>query len=169
MKWYSETNTKGIIIQNSFPKGGNYTGPTKNYFNSSYLVFFTRVVNGTGNPIELKVDFSANPVAIPNSPDTFVKLFLPPDTMTPEKQKLFSYGVTELDSFEKSTGFQKTLNPDEDCLFYVVAFFYQAKEGQWNQERGGNRAELVLKGQDLFYKMSPQIDSLPCGTITLKN
>src|SRR5687767_9158609 len=39
-KWYSETISDGVIIQNSFPKGGPYTGPTKKNFNYSTLVFF---------------------------------------------------------------------------------------------------------------------------------
>ena len=82
-----------------------------------------------------------------------------------DKQSLFSYGITELESFDKSTSFQRKLNPKEDCLFNVVAIFYQTREDAWSQERGGNRAELVLKGQDLFYRMSPQVDSQPCGQI----
>lgn len=164
-KWYSETTNNGIIIQNSFPKGGPYTGPTKEHFNYSYLVFFTRVVNKTNNPFELTVNFSADSIGIPNSPDTFVKLFLPPDTMTIDKQNLFSYGVTELESFDKPTKFQRIIKPQEDCLFYVVAIFYQTKKDARNQNRGGNRAELVLKGQDLFYKMPPQINFLHCGHI----
>ncbi|MEP0263228.1 hypothetical protein [Dokdonia sp.] len=168
IQWYSETENNGITIQNSFPKGGPYTGPTKKHFNYSYLVFFTRVINETENQFELSVHFSADSIGIPDSPNTFVKLFLPPDTMTLEKQDLFSYGVTELESFEKPTKFQKTINSKEDCLFYVVAIFYQTRADIQNQQRGGNRAELILKGQDLFYKMSPQIDSLHCGQIMFK-
>lgn len=85
--------------------------------------------------------------------------------MTLDKQNLFSYGVTELESFDKSTRFQRTINPKGDCLFYVVAIFYQTKADARDQQRGGNRAELVLKGQDLFYRLPPQIDSLLCGHI----
>lgn len=164
-KWYSETTSHGIIIQNSFPKGGPYTGPTKKNFNYSYLVFFTRVINKTATPLELTINFSADSIAIPYSPDTFVKLFLPPDTMTLEKQNLFSYGVRELESVDNPTRFQRTIKANEECLFYVVAIFYQTMATEENQQRGGNRAELVLKGQDLFYRMPPQIDSLPCGHI----
>lgn len=164
-EWYSETTSEGVVIQNSFPKGGPYTGPTKKNFNYSYLVFFTRVVNNTVTPLELTINFSADSIEIPNSPDTFVKLFLPADTMTLDKQSLFYYGVTELESFDKPTRFERTISPNEECLFYVVAIFYQTKATEQNQQRGGNRAELVLKGQDLFYRMPPQIDSLPCGHI----
>ncbi|WP_394751048.1 hypothetical protein [Spongiimicrobium salis] len=164
--WYSETVTNGIRIQNSFPKGGPYPGPTKKHFNYSYLVFYSRVVNETEKPITFTVNFSADSIPIPNSPNTFVKLFLPSDTMTPEKQSQFSYGLTTVASLDASTKFQKKLNPKEDSLFYVVAIFYQTKADAWNEERGGNRGELILKGQDLFYRMLPQIDALPCGHIT---
>lgn len=164
-KWYSETESNGVIIQNSFPKGGPYTGAIKKHFNYSYLVFFTCVINETGNPLEITINFSADSIQIPNSPNTFVKLFLPPDTMTLDKQNLFSYGITDLGAFDKPTRFHKTVNPKEDCLFYVVAIFYQTKAGTWSQERGGNRAEFVLKGQSLFYRMIPQVDFLSCGNI----
>jgi len=165
--WYSETESNGIRIQNSFNKGGHYTGPTKEHFNYSQLVYFTRVVNETGNSLELTVNFSADSIAIPNSPDTYVKLFLPPDTMSLDKRDLFNYGVTDLEALDQPTKFQRIVKPNEDCLFYVVAIFYQTKPGEWSQGRGGNRAELILKGQDLFYRMPPQIDSLPCGQIVL--
>ena len=165
MNWYSELTSNGVIIQNSLPKGGPYTGPTTEHFNYSYLVFFTRVINETATPFELKVNFSADSIAIPNSPGTFVKLFLPPDTMTLDKRSLFSYGVTAIESFDQPTTFQHKLNPKEDCLFYVVAIFYQTNAGTFNRERGGNRAALVLKGQDLFYSMPPQVNDLYCGNI----
>jgi hypothetical protein len=166
--WYSETNTNGIVIQNSFPRGGPYTGPTKKNFNYSHLVFFTRVVNETETPFTLTINFSADSIPIPHSPDTFVKLFLPSDTMTLDKRSLYDYGVTALESFDKPTRFQKTIGPNEECLFYVEALFYQTKATAQNHQRGGNRAELVLKGQDLFYRMPPQIDLLPCGQIISK-
>jgi len=167
-EWYSETTSNGITIQNSFPRGGLYTGPTKKNFNYTHLVFFTRVVNETSTPLELLLNFSADSIAIPSTPDTFVKLFLPPDTMTIDKQSVFSFGVKPLKSFDNPTRFQRTINPGEDCLFNVVAIFYQTRADAENQQRGGNRAELVLKGQDLFYRMPPQIDSLRCGQIISK-
>ncbi len=166
--WYSETEHNGITIQNSFPKGGPYKGPTTDHFNHSYLVFFTRVVNETENPVELTLHFSADSFAIPNSPNTFVKLFLPPDTMTLAKQPLFSYGVTALASLDESTQFQRKIQSNGDCLFYVVAIFYQTRADAWSQERGRNRAELVMKGQDLFYRLLPQVENLSCGQIVVK-
>lgn len=166
--WYSETNTNGIVIQNSLPKGGPYPGPTTKNFNYSHLVFFTRIVNETATPLELNINFSADSIPIPNAPDTYVKLFLPADTMTRDKLTLYDYGLSDLESFDKATRFQKTIGPHEECLFYVEAIFYQTRATAQNQYRGGNRAELILKGQDLFYRMPPQIDLLPCGQIISK-
>ncbi len=166
IKWYSEIESDGILIQNSFPKGGPYTGPTKKYFNHSNLVFVTRVSNTTEDALALSIHFSADSIAIPSSPDTFLKLFLVPDTMTIEKLPLFNYGFSALASLEEPTEFHKKLEPKEECLFRVVAIFYQTRDDVLYQERGGNRAELVLEGQDLFYRMPPQVDSLFCGKIT---
>ncbi|HCW06108.1 MAG TPA: hypothetical protein DGG95_01940, partial [Cytophagales bacterium] len=148
--------------------GGPYKGPTKKNFNYSHLVFFTRVVNTTATPFELTINFAADSIAIPNSPDTFVKLFLPPDKMTLAKQSVYDYGVKDLESFDKPTRFQKTIKPNEDCLFIVEAIFYQTRASAENQPRGGNRAELILRGQRLIYRMPPQIDELPCGQIIYK-
>lgn len=168
IKWYSETTSKGVIIQNSFPKGGPYKGAAGKNFNYSYLIFFSSVTNETGAPLELTINFPADSFAIPSSPDTFFKIFLPPDIMTPDKVPLFNYGLTSIESFlnfTTPTRLQKTINPKEQFLFYIGTVFYQTKDSIQYQSRGGNRAELILKGQDLFYKMIPQIDDLPCGHI----
>jgi hypothetical protein len=61
---------------------------------------------------------------------------------------------------------QKTLRPGEECLFYVGVLFLC-------QEYGVPRAGFVLKGEDMFYRISgidPQHDPvlIPCGKIVLK-
>lgn len=167
-KWYSETTNNGILIQNSFPKGGPYTAPVKGIYHPSYLVFYTRLVNTSDKTVELSLNFAADSFPIPNSPHIYVKLFLPSDTMTADKRDAFSYGITALESFKQPTMFQRNISPQEECLFYVVSFFYQTNSDAWNQERGGNRAELSLKGQELFYSLPPQIEALPCGSINFK-
>ncbi|NNE25856.1 MAG: hypothetical protein HKN09_03350 [Saprospiraceae bacterium] len=163
--WYSTYEHNGISIQNSYPKGGPYPAPVTQHYNYSYLVFFSRIINATEKPFEIALNFSADSVAIPQSPDTFMKLFLPPDTMTLEKQDLFSYGITKLASLDKPTSFSRILKPEEECLFYVVAIFYQTTPSPWHNNRGGNRAELVLEGNDLYYNIPPQINSIYCGQI----
>jgi hypothetical protein len=172
IKWYSESASTGVIIQNSFPKGGPYIDSTGKYTGYSFLIYFTRVVNETASPLELTINFPADSFATGEVGNDYLKLFLPPDTMTFDKEPLFSYGVTSLESFldfNKPTMLQRTINPKEEFLFYTGTVFYQARDTErTNRSRGGNRAELVLKGQDLFYRMLPQIDSLPCGQIVFK-
>lgn len=166
--WYSASNTSGIVIQNSYPRGGPYTGPGRKYHNYSRLVFFSRVVNETSAPVELNITFSADSIPIPGSPDTFMKLFLPSDTMTYDKRFVFDYGVKHLETLDKPTAFKRTLKPKEEFLMYVVAIFYQTTATAQNQDRGGNRAELVMQGEKLFYRIPPQLKSLPCGEIIFK-
>lgn len=163
--WYSATNTNGIIIQNSFPRGGPLKGLEKRGFNFSHLVFFTRMANETESPQELTVYFSADSIPIPHSPDTFVRLFLPSDTMTYGKRSVYDFGVKNFEGFGKPTSFRRLLKPGEECRFNVVGIFYQTLPTAEFRDRGGNRAEFVLKGHDLFYRMPPQIEWLPCGKI----
>jgi hypothetical protein len=166
-KWYSETASQGVIIQNSFPKGGPYTDPTGKSFGQA--IFWTRVINETATPLELTINFPPDSFAIPPLPDSYLKLFLPPDTMTLDKEGLYAFGATGLKSFldtglNKPTMLQRTINPKEECLFYIGALSYQSG--------GMVRAELVLKDQDLFYRISiiPHFDSalFPCGHIIFK-
>jgi len=165
MEWYSETEVRGITIQNSLPKGGRYDGPTTHQQHCSYLVFFTRVTNGTDSTLNLSINFSSDSTLIPSTTDTYVKLFLPSDTMTMDKVPDLSYGIAELESLSESTCFQREVKPGEDCLFYSVALFYQTIPGGFTGDRGGNRATFVLKGEDLYYNMPPQIPSLKSGYI----
>ena len=164
-EWYSETNTNGIVIQNSFPNGGPYSSSTGKNTHYSFLIFFTRVINETDRPLQLTINFPADSFATGEAGNVYMKVFLPPDTMTFDIDR-YNAGLESYLDFKKPTMFQKTINPKEECLFHIGTVFYQAKGTAWgDQSRGGNRAELVLKGQDLFYRMLPQIDSLPCGHI----
>jgi hypothetical protein len=84
---YSDATGKGIIIQNSLPRGGpGYFDPTGRRF--GFAIFWTRIINETSKPIELSINFPADSFAIFPSPDSYLKLFLPPDTMTPDKEGL---------------------------------------------------------------------------------
>jgi hypothetical protein len=165
---------KDVIIQNSGPRGGGYldSSGTTGYTDSTgthfgYAIFWTGVINKTPTPLELTINFPADSFAIFSSPDSYLKLFLPPDTMTLEKEPLDNYGVIGLKSFldtgfNKPTRLQRIINPKEACLFYVVMLNY--KSG------GMVRAGLVLKEQDLFYRFSVDNDSalIPCGHINFK-
>jgi hypothetical protein len=158
---YSDSTGKGIIIQNSLPRGDRYIDPTGRI--SAYGIFWTRVINETTNPFELTINFPADSFAIPTFPDSYLKLFLPPDTMTLYKESLYNFGATGLKSFldtglNKPTALKRTINPKEEYLFYIGAL-----------PGAGCRAALVLKGQDLFYKINIIQDLLiPCGQIIIK-
>jgi hypothetical protein len=163
---YTDSTGKSVIIQNSLPKGGGgYTDPTGRNFR--YVIFWSRVINETATPLELAISFPADSFAILASNDSYLKLFLPPDTMTLDKESLYDYGVTGLKSFldtsfNKPTMFQRTVNSKGECLFYIGMLLYQA--------RGTMRTGLVLNEHDLFYKINllhPEI--IPCGQIVFKN
>lgn len=165
---YIDSTGIEVIIQNSFPKGGGHTDATGKTF--GYRIFWTRVINETDKALELTINFPADSFAISTSPESYLKVFLPPDTMALEKETLYNYGATGLKSFldaglNKPTRLQRIINPKEACVFYIGALF--------TQSYGAARAELILKEQELFYRIrgiAPQFDSelISCGQIVLK-
>jgi len=158
---YTDSSAKGIIIQNSLPKGNRYIDPGGRI--SVYGIFWTRIINETTTPLELTINFTADSIAIPRFPGSYLKLFLPPGTMTPDKESLYNYGVTDLESFldtglNKQTTLKYVINPKEESLFYTGAL-----------PGAGYRAGLVLKGQNLFYTINllPGL-LIPCGQVAFK-
>jgi len=85
--------------------------------------------------------------------------------MSLDKRNLFSYGIPELKSLDQPTSIHQEIKPKEDFLFYVVALFYQTKKEAIDEGRGGNRSELILKDDKLYYNLIPQVNFLECGTI----
>jgi hypothetical protein len=158
---YSDSKGKGIIIQNSLPRGNRYIDPAGKI--STYGIFWTRVINETTTPFELTINFLADSFAVPAAPDFYLKFFLPPDTMTDDKESLYDFGATSLKSFldtglNKPTRFQRTINPKEECIFYTGVL-----------GGAGCRAAFVLKGQDLFYRINIIPDLLiPCRQMVIK-
>ena len=132
----------------------------------------------------MKIDFPVDSFEVPGLPGKYYKLLVPPDTMTIDKEPLYDYGMTGLKSFldnniNKPSSLKRTINPKESSGFYVVKLSLRA-EGAG----GGDilRTGLILKGQDLFYKVSrysstparqpPSLiaeKEIPCGKINLKN
>jgi hypothetical protein len=115
-------------------------------------VFWTRIINETDNPLELKIDFPVNSYEVPSLPGKYYKILVPPDTMTIDKEPLFNHGLADLESFldksiHKSSSLKRTINPKESSGFYVVILCLV--EGA----HGTMRTELSLKGQDLFYRI----------------
>ena len=167
---YTDTAGKIVTVHNSLPKGvTRYTDATGKTYNC--LMFWTRVINESATPLQLSITFPADPFTIFPSPDEHIRIFLPPDTMTVDKIPLYNYGLTNLQSsldagFDKPSMLQKTINSKEEYLFYIPVLIYGTRE------RSSARVALVLKGQDLFYRisMAPDVDSalIPCGQLVFK-
>lgn len=167
---YKFSTGNNIRIQNSFPKsGGTIEGPGYNVItgkNYAYAIFWTRVINESETALDLSINFPADSLSVFTSPGSYLKLFLPSDKMTADKQSLYDYGITELKSyldinFNKRDMLKKTLQPNKEYLFYVAALSYRAE--------GKIRAGFVLKDQELFYSISIEPHGsglIPCGRIT---
>ncbi len=160
---YTDSSGARLIIQNSFPKSGiNYTDPNgKKYI---YAVFWTQIINETVNPLELTIDFPLDSFEIPSSSGNYMKLLLPSDTMTIDKEPLYDYGLT-IKSFldnnrHKSSSLKRTVNPKDSSAFYVVTLS--------NRGVGGTlRTGLSIKELNLFYNINNK--EIQCGSINLKN
>lgn len=152
---YTDASGKRLIIQNGYPRGGiRYTAPDGELY--GYAVFWTRIINETDHPLELKIDFP-NSYEVPSIPGKYFKLLVPPDTMTIDKVGVYNFGLTGLESFldssiHKPSSLKRTIHPNESTGFYVVKLSL-VSEGPIG---GGDvlRTGLLLKGQDLFYSVS---------------
>ncbi|MCB0666534.1 MAG: hypothetical protein KDC80_11950 [Saprospiraceae bacterium] len=179
---YEYTDSAGnyLTIQNGFPRGGSkYTDPGGEVY--GYAVFWTRIINETDKSLELQLDFSDS-YQVPSLPGKYFKLMVLPDTMTLDKISLFNYGLVDLESFlddniHKPSGLKRIINAKESSAFYVLKLTLVSD----GTSGGGDilRTGLVLKGQDLFYRVSvynsiapPSVMSekeIDCGSINLKN
>ena len=176
---YADSMSNRLIIHNSGPKGGmKYSDPNGEVY--GYIVWWTQITNETADPIELKIDFPIDSFEFPSSSGRYIKLLIPSDTMTVDKASLFAYGLNVksfLDNhrFEASS-LKRTIKPKDSTAFHIV---FLSKWKPVSGGSGGLRAGLILKGQNLFYKISaynlthelPLIDKkeISCGSINLKN
>lgn len=95
---FTDAEGKVITVHNSLPKGGGgYTNTAGN--NYSYIIFWTRIINESDSQAELAIKFPAKPLTIFPSPDSYLRIFLPTETMTLDKVQLGDYGLTNLKSF----------------------------------------------------------------------
>ena len=161
------TDSKGnsVMMTNSLPKGGGVV--YQNGKKYGYVVFWTRMSNQSATTIELKVKFPE--VTFFKSPDSYIKIVLPKETMKIEKEQLFDYGLTNFQSLLNDESnqlgiLQKKIGPKEDYLFYVTVFIHI--------EGGGSaRAKFELTDKELLYKISIGSDTtlIPCGSLDFKN
>jgi hypothetical protein len=169
---YTESNGARLIIQNSFPKSGiNYTDLKGRKY--VYAVFWTQIINETSNPLEATIDFPLDSFEIPASSGNFMKLLLPSDTMSIDKEPLYDYGLTIksfLDnSLFKSSSLKKTINPKGSSAFYVVTLALSDRGAggvSFTGISGAIRTGLSIKEQNLFYSVNGK--EIPCGKINFK-
>jgi hypothetical protein len=95
-------------------------------------------------------------------------MLLPKDTMNHEKEQLFNYGLTDLESLLNDNSKQvkvlkKTIDPKEVYYFYIPVFMHEIN--------GTARASLILDGKKLFYKITIGKDFafIPCGSIAVES
>ena len=164
---YTDAAGNVIMVQNSLPKGGGgYIDVAGKKY--SYVILWTRIVNESATPLKFMMKFPADTFAIFPSPDSYIRLFLPPDIMAPDKIQLVDYGLTNLKpfldaEFNRPSLQRKILKPNEEYYFYIPILLHQA--------RGTARTALVLKEHDLFYKVNIGEHStlIPCGRIYFEN
>jgi len=162
---HKDSKGNSVMITNSLPKGGGVV--YQNGKKYGYVVFWTRMSNQSATPIELKVKFPE--VTFFKSPDSYIKIVLPKETMKIEKEQLFDYGLTNFQSLLNDETnqlgiLQKKIGPKEDYLFYVTVFIHI--------EGGGSaRAKFELNDKELLYKISMGSDTtlIPCGSLEFKN
>lgn len=154
-----------VRIQNSYPKGGAvYTDPAGKKY--SYVIFWFRLFNESGSPATLTMQFPPEPYAIFPSPESHIRLFLPPAPMSADKIPLLDYGLTNISTLldaglGKPRLWQRTIPAKGETIFYVQVLFHQVS--------GSTRAALVLQGESLFLKINihPVLkdELLPCGKL----
>jgi hypothetical protein len=174
---YADPIGASLVIENGFPRGvTKYTDANGDLY--IYATFWTRVVNETANPLELKINFPVNAYEPPWLPGKYYQLLVLPDTMTVDKESLFNYGLPDLkffldSSMHKPSSLERTVNPKESNGFYVILL------SRINEvTEGALRTGLSLKGQNLFYRVSLIKGPKPitiigekeihCGSINLK-
>ena len=162
---YTDSKGNSVMMTNSLPKGGGVV--YQNGKKYGYVVFWTRMSNQSATPIELKVKFPE--VTFFKSPDSYIKIVLPKESMNIEKEQLFDYGLTNLQSILNDESnqlsiLQKKIRPKEDYFFYIAVFIHI--EGS-----GYARAKFELNDKELFYKISMGSDPImiPCGSLDFKN
>ena len=162
---HTDSNGNSVMMTNSLPKGGGVVYQNEKKY--GYVVFWTRMSNQSATPIELKVKFPE--VTFFKSPDSYINIVLPKESMNIEKEQLFDYGLTNLQSILNDESnqlgiLQKKIGPKEDYLFYVTVFIHI--EGS-----GSARAKFELNDKELFYKISMGSDTtlIPCGSLDFKN
>jgi hypothetical protein len=161
---YSFAKKNDVVFTHSLPKGGGFKFLKSVKY--SHVIFWTRIHNQTSIPIKLQLTFPD--ITYLQSPNAHIKILLAKDTMSHEKEQLFNYGLTDLESLlnDKSKQLKtlkQTIDPSKDYYFYIPVFMHEIN--------GIARASIVLKGEKLFYKITIGKDTafIPCGSLVVES
>lgn len=159
---FEDSLGRAIRVYNSYPRGGAYNSSGHK---DGYRIFWTSIVNESTTPLKLTVEIPIDSFPTLTSPNSYIKALIPPNTMTLEKLELLDFGVTNIKSildngFKKPSKLEIILNPKTEYFYYTLFLFHESE--------GTARSALVLKGQDLFYRISIESQPpliIPCGRI----
>ena len=165
-KSFTDSRGNSVTVTNSLPKGG---GDFKNINGKqfSYIVFWTHITNNSKKPLKLDLGFRPDSFPIFKSQGSYIKILLPPDSMTESKIQLGDYGLTDLqttlDKQSKNTSLlRRTLEANQSLYFYTAVLIHQA--------RGTARAAYSLHQEDFIFKIRIDSDSssIPSGRLHFK-
>lgn len=160
---YTDSTGAKLSIENSLPRGGlTYIAPNGQEFR--YAVFWTRITNGTNKPFNLSIEFLEDSFNLTTSPNRYFKLYLPSDSMTPNQEKLFNYGL-DLEQYLNANYFlkaplNKVIPSKSNYTFHVISLFNTWVEGTVRQG-------FSLNQNKLSYRVNDKI--IECGELNQLN
>lgn len=178
---YDLAKGKEIVIQNSLPRGGllkrNLDGEEL-----GFVIFYNRIINETTDSMELTISFPADSIPLPSNTNTYFNFFLPPPDIMELKEEISfdhdsdegpaGHGLDILSYLEKNqnqpTMLQRTINPKDSCLFFVLIASTFRTDDVGRQEFYA-RAGFSLEGQDLFYSINTVDIKFECGQLVFKD
>ena len=150
---YADSAGKLMTIYNGLPKGNLYIDPKgQEYFKA---VFWSRMVNESDHDLTIEIKLDSISYEVPELPNVRYKILIPSDTMTMDKQPLYDYGLKSLKSFldhniDQPSIIKRTIAAKDSTGFYVIILSKKNEEIQ----NGTLRTGFVLKGRNLFYRIS---------------
>lgn len=139
-------NYGGVTFVTIGPRGGGYVNPAGN--NIGYRIFRVQIINDSIVPIDFDINFSKDSVTLLPKSHGFVKVFLFPRSMTPDKQDEFDFGITGLKPFldsvsNKPTSLKMTIQSKKEYVFYIGVLLYQT-DGVVRAKFSANEKNLLI-------------------------
>ncbi len=152
----SRDRYKGIITVNTGPRGGDYLSTNGKII--PYRLFRIQFYNDTVVPVELTMQFPAEPLSLLSDTNKKVKVFIIPESISPRKiTETYDFGIKGLDNFLDTgltslTTLTTVIQPKQEYIVYIGATISELA-----------RAKLFFNGKD------PQVSYLPLISLNLNN